>query len=544
MPTSTDNKRKSLARGGPKSKRKKQSKITELASPVRAVAESVISRSQGSASKHRAVKAGENPRSKRTQSGSEESDDSDMIPLSSQSHTGHSAKSKKRTSKQSKLSFATGGSGYVTRDLDSEEEEFAATQLQTVRDADSIQDRSETRQGSAAISQPRLDVRRKQSAIVIDSDSDDELITPLKRRERFMPTQTPVSEEAAPTRKIKASKSSARDLDGNIIKVGRKRDTAKSARNTFSSHLDRLKRKKLGLASSEEEASGSEHDSPTAWTMTDSEESFIVEDEMEAADYRSELPADFQQPRTPLEQFKIAVQWEILDLLMPQGGVEPDAYFKGAIIWLRDQTQNKSQSATSSIWRRSFLRALQRGPEIHGLETGNLGYFCDACGRQNRVATYVVKFEGRRYDRSTLDDLDSDADSSEDDLHVDDEALSDVELERARQERVMRQEWNLGSSCYERTCVAHELYHLRKHMRIEVHEKLDRMGYFSAAKKYERSTMTRAARLELTNQLTEELDNSHFQKRLWVKFRRVIDEGDNFIVDPGATSRKRSKFVL
>lgn len=344
---------------------------------------------------------------------------------------------------------------------------------------------------------------------------------------------------------VEEARSEARDLDHKLIKTTKYRQ-ANTKKNAFKSNLERLRRKKAGLPSAseneEEEEEEEDDDVGPASAARDDPKDWIVEDDMDRGQILDDLPQEFQQPRQPMEQFKIAVQWEILDLLMPQGGFEPDAYFKPAINWLRDRTSGKSQAAISSIWRRPFVKALQRGPDLDGLETGNLGAFCDACGRTNRIATYVVQFQGPRYDHMTLEDLASDASSSEDDLDIDANAASDPETERARKERILRAEWNLGVNCYERTCVAHELFHLRKHLREEIYAKLHALGLFSAAKKVERSVLSKSRRIEFANRVTEQLDASRFQQRLWSRYKATIERNEEYIVDPNA-GRKRGRYV-
>lgn len=464
-------------------------------------------------------------------------------------------KARRSKLEQSKIQFKPGGSRYISTDpIDSEEEEFRGTQFApspVQRDQRKAETRAiEIESDSASNSVEELITNETPGRANAghSEDSDEEaLVTPMRRRKRFMPKAR--SSEAASAPALQPRKRfrknevvhDARDLDNKLIKTSKHRQ-ANTKKDAFKSHLERLRRKKAGLPSEseddEEAADGSD-----LYKDEEPEEDWIVEDDMDRNTLLDGLPAEFQQPRQPLEQFKIAVQWEILDLLMSQGGFAPDAYFKPAIDWLRDRTSGKFQAAISSIWRRPFVRALQRGPEINSMETGNLGYYCDACGRTNRVATYVVKFEGARYDHLTLEDLASDADSSEDDLDVDENAASDEEEERARKERILRAEWNLGINCYERTCVAHELFHLRKHLREEIYAKLNDLGLFSAAKVYERSTMAKSKRTEFVNQVTEQLDNARFQQRLWSRYKATIEKNENYIVDPNA-GRKRSKYLF
>ncbi|CCG81036.1 Putative uncharacterized protein [Taphrina deformans PYCC 5710] len=452
---------------------------------------------------------------------------------------------------QSRINFEPGGERFISTDpIDSEEEEFRVRVTSTGHSSSG---------GDSDAAQQQIDEKRRSripmpiqtpKRIVIDSDSEEDLVTPLRRRKRFMPTDSaPIipadSEELIGTcSPVHARRSSqiveaqveARDLDHKLIKTTKIREGNKK-RNAFRDNLERLRRKKAGLPSASESDYGDEEQESVEPDVKD----WIVEDDVDRRQFLDELPTEFQQPRQPMEQFKIAIQWEILDLLLPQGGLAPDAYFKPAIEWLRDRTSGKSQAAISSIWRRPFVKALQRGPDLNAIETGNLGFFCDACGRTNRVATYVVKFEGSRYDRMTLEDLDTDASSSEDDLDVDENAASDVEVERARKERILRAEWNLGINCYERTCVAHELFHVRKHLREEIYAKLKYLGLFTAAKKVERSILTKSRRIELANQVTEELDQVRFQQRLWSRYKATIEKNEEYIVDPNA-GRKKSRY--
>lgn len=470
----------------------------------------------------------------------------------------------RRHYQQSKIKLVPGVSRFISTDpMDSEEEEFRATQIAPQgiqagplpspkrRMRSDSESGSEAQQSPSTMTPGRSAVRK----IPLDDSDEEELVTPLKRRKRFMPP-VPAPESSSDSSEYPKYSSQdqelakeARDLDDGLSRPleDRQRNVQKSA---YRSNLEKLRRKKAGLAfdsdesddvddvDEDDETGDEELTDPASNSIEPAPEDWIIDDELDRQQIIENMPEEFQQPRQPLEQFKIAVQWEILDLLVPQGGLEPDHYFKPAIDWLRGRTAGKSQAAISSIWRRPFVRALQRGPELNALQTGNLGYFCDACGRTNRVATYIVKFEGPRYDHMTLEDLDTDADSSEDDLLVDENAASDVEEEKERKERTLRAEWNLGINCYERTCVAHELFHLRKQLREELHDKLRHMGLFSATKILERATLSTGKRLELANSVTEQLDGVRFQQRLWTRYKASIEKNENYIVDPNVGRRK------
>lgn len=506
--------------------------------------------------------------------GLDSSEDATLCPgstLDSVSRNPRSASKRRRRPapiRQSKIELTPGISRFIsTEPIDSEDETFRATQVESKQDrivrlaraskaALEIDSDTELESviGSVHGTAPAASTSTwKEKLVVVSDDSEDEeaLVTPLRRRKRFMPPppnsegQESDSNSQVRSRKIDREEqdrsAEACDLDQQRIKIGEKRQR-NSQKSTFRENLERLRRKKAGLPDSgdDEDEDAEDESEFEVLEAPPSPRDWIVEDDYERQQLIDDLPEEFQQPRQPLEQFKIAVQWEILDLLIPQNGLKPDAYFKPAIDWLRDRTYGKSQAAISSSWRRTFLRALQRGPHLNAIETGNLGYFCDACGRTNRVATYVVRFEGSRYDHVTLEDLDSDASSSDDDLDVDENAASDLEAERERKERLLRAEFNLGSNCYDRTVVTHELFHLRKHLREDIHDKLGELGHFSAQALFDRSIMMEGKRIEQANEITEQLEAARFQQRLWNRYKDTIEKHEGYIADPHA-GRKRAR---
>lgn len=479
-------------------------------------------------------------------------------------------KMKGKRQKQSKIDFAPGPSRLSTPD--SEEEAFRATQLEPEGQTRKARKAALTfEEEDSLFSEPESQVSRPLTILVEDEDSEDELITPARRRRRYMPppddpnSATQIKRSLTPDLDAyEDEEASDFDLDQRKLATkttGRGRNAGKAQ---YRSALEKLKRRKAGLPSDSEpsqdeiepnEASDDERHSLGSFEVSGDEDVEAYDPARGLEDLEADVPAEYHQPRDPLSLFKICCQWEILDLILPQGGLEPDRYFKTAIQWLRDRTTAKAEIAKSSIWRRQYVRALEHGPDLVACETGNLGYYCDACGRTNRIATYVVRFEGSRYDHVTLEDLGSDADSSEDDLYVDAQRLDDPVEERKRKERALRQEFNLGVNCFEKTEVVHDLYHLRKHLRNEIFDKLTDLGHFSVVEKYARSIMTHEQRIEQANQLTEELDSKKIMSRLWsstyssgcsvltIEYKEVIDQGESYIVDPNA-GKRRSKYVL
>ncbi|BFZ54169.1 hypothetical protein PYCC9005_001201 [Savitreella phatthalungensis] len=270
----------------------------------------------------------------------------------------------------------------------------------------------------------------------------------------------------------------------------------------------------------------------------------------------------FRQRRTPQEQFKICVQYEVLDLVYPQNGVEPEPYFKSAIDWLIDRTTGKGELAKSSVWILPFTAALRRFPDMEAEEIPRPerdpdNDICEACNRGNRPTTWIVRFAGTRYDRLTLEDFDDDMFSSDQDGYLENESEesdSDAHSHRSddarprakrqldpsaiptkagalsRADRLGRDKpWRLGQNCYERAQISHELVHLRKELRREVEERLHRDGVIAKAAKLNRRDGR--ARVRLANDVTDALDADKFTFRLWQRYRHAIERGEQYIVD-------------
>jgi len=153
----------------------------------------------------------------------------------------------------------------------------------------------------------------------------------------------------------------------------------------------------------------------------------------------------------------------IHDILFP-GFTTKDARVTNAIHRLETRVSGLNESVIkSAAWRPEFTRAMKARPKME-ISTCHPMNHCDACNRNNQNCTEKVQFTGRRYDKDTLDDLDTDEDGETQDSNGESLAPEDAVFA-------------LGSHCFLRTKSAHTLSHWKKELKDWVSYALVRGGY-------------------------------------------------------------------
>jgi len=195
---------------------------------------------------------------------------------------------------------------------------------------------------------------------------------------------------------------------------------------------------------------------------------FVVEDgedDLLGAPDDVEMPLEFTSAShaSNSEQFQIYVEYLIHDILFP-GFITKDARVTNAIHRLETKVSGLNESVIkSAAWRPEFTRAMKARPKME-ISTCHPMNHCDACNRNNQNCTEKVQFTGRRYDKDTLDDLDTDEDGETQDSNGESLAPEDAVFA-------------LGSHCFLRTKSAHTLSHWKKELKDWVSDALVRGGY-------------------------------------------------------------------
>ncbi|KAL1918914.1 uncharacterized protein VTP21DRAFT_2295 [Calcarisporiella thermophila] len=124
----------------------------------------------------------------------------------------------------------------------------------------------------------------------------------------------------------------------------------------------------------------------------------------------------------------------------------------------------------SQAWDSSFLMDMERYPEYYAtkLPGGFLGG-CQVCHRSDRGATYIVRFGGHAYDRTTLAPIEKKWAVNGQDGHQETPEVRILDGNREKEEKDTKKsngiEYEVGKFCYTRSSAYHELHHLKYRLR-------------------------------------------------------------------------------
>lgn len=201
---------------------------------------------------------------------------------------------------------------------------------------------------------------------------------------------------------------------------------------------------------------------------TSDDESWIVEDDgsttIGAPDAQIPLQFTSLSHQSTRANFKICCIWIVQSILNPEFPSD-DEISMFAIRALDRRINSYGGSVLqSSIWKAPFMRAMKARPAFES-EPCEERQTCDACDISGRTATFAVTFNGPRYDKETLENLEGSDDDSEDStgLSIPDESKL----------------FYLGRNCHARAQIAHAFIHWKKQLRDAIHEILGRQGYFT-----------------------------------------------------------------
>lgn len=190
-----------------------------------------------------------------------------------------------------------------------------------------------------------------------------------------------------------------------------------------------------------------------------------------------------------------------------------------------------SSKFMSSIWKVEFYRTLKARPKLEAFETGKIDSVlyenCEACGRSGHPATWKIIFNGQPYNKSTLEDLESDSEDSEN---------SDSDSEASGKESVdtqgnplppLSKEWVMGSVCSGNAETAHSLLHWRHHLKEWVEERLESDGHMTAKKLQERDKMKSKKKREAANSIVDKWEKEGIITALYNEFKGVLENARN-----------------
>ena len=289
-----------------------------------------------------------------------------------------------------------------------------------------------------------------------DISSEDDVITPIRRRmtnaRRSPATRIePMGEEDS-----EDLQDEVEDLqDDSDIEIkdtrtrGRQRNSARSIR---LQKLEELRRRRAGVQQDTEE----EEEAEEAESFNEGDDNYSAEsygndigrgnnlDEYEedfVDDDNETLGVDLGRAGVPLEltyhankktvdHFATEIEWMVHNKINPAFDRNDEIYLLAHDKLDYEFKGYAGSQYISSVWRQDFDKALKTRPEISRVEVPTMFEDkCDACNRSKHPPKHKVTFQGKAYDKNTLepignvDDYNDSSDSESEESEVDEESF-------------------------------------------------------------------------------------------------------------------------
>jgi hypothetical protein len=273
------------------------------------------------------------------------------------------------------------------------------------------------------------------------------------------------------------------------------------------------------------------------------DEDFIEEGEDDILGVPDGIPLAFTRYASmkAKDLWKFAIEWFVQKKINPAFAMDDEIYSL-TFQKLDDEVAGLVGSKfASSAWTGDFTIALRSRPEIaynsidrHSAEHAYRDK-CDACNRSGHPATREVQFQGKPYNRQTLDEVarnDSDSDDDDDDDSGSDSAGETADDRPAydaqgREVPPANRTWYVGKFCMSNARTAHALHHWRYHLYEWVKIWIDGNGYSSAKELKKRDKMSTKKRRKYANKIVDRMVDEGVVKKLWKEFRGTIDDAAN-----------------
>ncbi|KAI4763410.1 hypothetical protein E4T52_04588 [Aureobasidium sp. EXF-3400] len=239
--------------------------------------------------------------------------------------------------------------------------------------------------------------------------------------------------------------------------------------------------------------------------------------------------------------FRFAIDWMVQKKINPAFQMDDEIYdltFKKLDDEVKGLAGSKFQSAA---WTSKFTLALQARPDLLSahLDRQSSAHFgrdkCDACNRSGHPATYEVKFEGKPYDKNSLEpvaprkdanDSDEDDDGSGSESSVDENAPVNYDSQ-GRQILPEETVFYLGKFCMSNAETAHSLQHWRYHLYEWVVEYLESAGWNTPKLIVKRDGWSIRKRRKHANKIVDIMEEQGKIKALYSDFKKEIDTARN-----------------
>jgi hypothetical protein len=242
--------------------------------------------------------------------------------------------------------------------------------------------------------------------------------------------------------------------------------------------------------------------------------------------------------------WKFAIEWMVQKKINPAFAMDDEIYTL-TFQKLDDEVSGLVGSKfASSAWRPDFTIALRSRPEIayttidrHSAEHAYRDK-CDACNRSGHPATSEVQFQGKPYNRHTLDEVGKADDDDDDEGNDDEDDNSDSDNDSSSGDRPdydaqgrevppANKTWYVGKFCMSNARTAHALQHWRYHLYEWVVIWIDGKKYSTPKELKKRDKMSTKKRRKYANKIVDRMADEGVLKQLWKEFRGTIDDAAN-----------------
>ncbi|THH16355.1 hypothetical protein EW146_g4273 [Bondarzewia mesenterica] len=266
---------------------------------------------------------------------------------------------------------------------------------------------------------------------------------------------------------------------------------ARDKKSAFEQNLEKLKRKKRGLAvkeTSDEDEDDEDISEPATFpgakpttefdsdapqenednddSASSDDDDFIIEDEDQIA--APDLPFAFSMNthQDLAHHFKIvcqlfvhlAVQPEVQRKSFMNKMLNDNEYFSIPLQIARRKLSGLRDSlVASSVWKPDFRKSLETYPEFSLTRLDFSVPHCDACHLGRRLSTLVGRLGGVAYDRVSFQPVEEESDTEDSDSDLD-------ESEDKADEKETYKEFQLGRFCAARTQTFHRFSHWEFHL--------------------------------------------------------------------------------
>jgi len=292
---------------------------------------------------------------------------------------------------------------------------------------------------------------------------------------------------------------------------------------------------------SEESPEAAPTSSRAMFAADEDDEDFIEEGEDDTLGVPDGIPLAFTRYASmkAKDLWKFAIEWMVQKKINPAFAMDDEIYTL-TFQKLDDEVSGLVGSKfASSAWRPDFTIALRSRPEIayttidrHSAEHAYRDK-CDACNRSGHPATSEVQFQGKPYNRNTLDEVGKDDDEDEDDDEDNsdsDEGTSGDHPDYDAQGREVppaNKTWYVGKFCMSNARTAHALQHWRYHLYEWVVIWIDGKKYSTPKELKRRDKMSTKKRRKYANKIVDRMADEGVLKQLWKEFRGTIDDAAN-----------------